>query len=90
MILYEAACIGVPSIVFPQIPNCVPEADWFTEARAVINLGLSGGQDMPAILQGLARLQGDEGQVMSQRLRSIIDGQGLRRAAEAIGSLVGL
>lgn len=90
MIVYEAVAAGVPAVVYPQMDNLVAEASWFAERGAIVNLG-AGGMDAGQVGAAVAALLADraERQAMSRRMRELGDGQGMLRAARAIGALMG-
>jgi spore coat polysaccharide biosynthesis predicted glycosyltransferase SpsG len=90
MIVYEAVAAGVPAVVYPQMENLVAEANWFAARGAVVNLG-AGGMDARPLAGAVAALLTDRGerQAMSRRMNEIGDGQGMLRAARAIGTLLG-
>ncbi|WP_022699999.1 hypothetical protein [Oceanicaulis alexandrii] len=90
MVVYEALAAGVPSIVFPQLENLIPEIDWFTERGALINLGFENGDDIPALSEQLEALLGDPSKAvaLSAKGPELIDGLGMARAAEAITQLL--
>jgi spore coat polysaccharide biosynthesis predicted glycosyltransferase SpsG len=46
MIMCEALAVGAPAIVFPQVPNLIPEATWFAARGAIRDLGFDRGMDM--------------------------------------------
>ena len=90
MVVYEALAAGVPSIVFPQLENLIPEIDWFADRGALINLGFENGDDIPALSEQLTALLGDPSKAaaLSQKGPELIDGLGMARAAEAISQLL--
>ncbi|MBL4616025.1 MAG: hypothetical protein JKY27_14295 [Magnetovibrio sp.] len=90
MIVYEALSMGVPTIVFPQVENLPPEAQWFESQGAIINLGFNGGMDMGMVKDELSKLinNHDLMQSLSKVSRKIIDGHGMARAVEAIRTLI--
>lgn len=90
MVVYEALAAGVPSIVFPQLENLIPEIDWFAERGALINLGFENGDDIPAVSEQLKALLGDppKAAALSQKGPELIDGLGMTRAAEAITQML--
>lgn len=90
MVVYEALAAGVPSIVFPQLENLIPEIDWFAERGALINLGFEGGDDITALSEQLKSLLADPSKAaaLSQKGPELIDGLGMTRAAEAINQML--
>lgn len=90
MILYEALATGIPAVVFPQIPNLIPEAEWLGSRGYIENLGFEGGFDQALVKDRVEALLADpEGcAAMSNRQRELIDGRGIERAAQAIRTLV--
>jgi spore coat polysaccharide biosynthesis predicted glycosyltransferase SpsG len=90
MIMCEALAVGVPAIVFPQIPNLVPETTWYAERSAIRDLGFDGGMDMALVeteVKALLRDRAEAG-AQSARARAIVDGRGLERAAHAVETLL--
>jgi UDP-2,4-diacetamido-2,4,6-trideoxy-beta-L-altropyranose hydrolase len=90
MIVYEALAVGAPTVVFPQIGNLVPEAEWFAAKTCVRNLGFDGGMDMTKVIREVDAVLRDHSlaQMLSERARSIVDGRGMQRAAAAIADLL--
>lgn len=90
MIVYEALAIGVPAIVFPQIENLIPEAQWFAEKGCIVNLGYEGGLNNGRVSEAVSRLlsSSSERLVMSSSQRATIDGYGMVRAAQAIDGVL--
>ncbi|WP_421859641.1 hypothetical protein [Oceanicaulis sp.] len=90
MVVYEALAAGVPSIVFPQLENLIPEIDWLAERGALINLGFENGDGIPALSEHLKDLLDDPSKAaaLSQKGPELIDGLGMTRAAEAITQLL--
>ena len=90
MVLYEAMAVGVPAVVFPQMPNLPPEADWFAARGAVRTLGDEGGMDEARLAAEVTALLGDEAaaRAQSRAARALVDGRGLARAALALGTLL--
>jgi len=91
MIVYEALAVGVPTVVFPQIGNLVPEANWFAAMGCVRNLGFDGGMDMTKVTLEVDAVLHDHSlaRMLSDRARSIVDGRGMERAAAAMADLLG-
>ena len=90
MVVYEALAAGVPSIVFPQLENLIPEIDWFAERGALINLGFENGDDITAVSEQLKSLLADPAKAaaLSAKGPELIDGLGMTRAAEAINQML--
>ena len=90
MIVYEALAVGVPAIVFPQIENLIPEAQWFAERGCIVNLGYEGGSNIDLVSEMMGRLlaSSSERLAMSSSQRAIIDGRGMLRAAQAIDGIL--
>jgi spore coat polysaccharide biosynthesis predicted glycosyltransferase SpsG len=89
MIVYEALAVGVPAIVFPQIPNLVAEAHWFAAHGAIIDLGIHGGHDADKLGTAIAHLrQPGQAATLSAAAQAIIDGAGLARVAAAVDSVL--
>ena len=90
MIVYETLAMGVPAVVFPQIPNLVPEAEWFSAQGAIVDLNYDGGMDPLAVEKAVGHLLSnrESALTMSAKQREILDGRGMERAAAAIDSLL--
>lgn len=90
MVVYEALAVGVPVVVFPQVPNLIPEARWFAEHGIVRDLGYDGGMEMERVAREVGRLHhdGDAARSMAKLARSTVDGNGLARAADAIRAVL--
>jgi spore coat polysaccharide biosynthesis predicted glycosyltransferase SpsG len=90
MIVYEALAVGVPAIVFPQVPNATLEAAWFAARGAVRDLGFHGGMDMARVETEVRTLLGDRAEAVAQssRARTMVDGRGVERAAQAVEILL--
>lgn len=90
MITSEALAVGAPAIVFPQVPNLIPEAAWLAARGAIRDLGFDGGMDMARVGTEVGALQRDraEARAQSARARALIDGRGLERAAQAVETLL--
>jgi spore coat polysaccharide biosynthesis predicted glycosyltransferase SpsG len=90
MIVYEALAVGVPTVVFPQIPNLAPEAAWFAAQGCIHNLGPENGMKAEVVSGAVTRLLKDRALAkdMASRGRQIIDGQGMIRVATAITELL--
>jgi len=90
MVVYEALAVGVPTVVFPQVSNLPPEAEWFFEHGYLINLGFTGGMETKTLEESVKELLFDEKQAvqMSRNQRKTIDGLGMIRAAQAIANKI--
>lgn len=90
MVVYEALAAGVPSIVFPQLENLIPEIKYFAEEGAVIDLGFETGDDITALSEQLKALlaDADKAAALSAKGPQLIDGLGMARAAEAISQML--
>jgi spore coat polysaccharide biosynthesis predicted glycosyltransferase SpsG len=90
MIVYEALAVGVPAVVYPQIPNLLPEARWLAGRGCIHDLGAGGGFDAAAVRGAVNTLLGDRAAAagMSRRQRRLIDGGGAGRMAAALLALV--
>lgn len=90
MIVYEALAVGVPAVVFPQLPNLIPEADWLGERGCIEDLGYDGGFQARTLRERVSHLLADPAarDAMSHRQRDLIDGRGTERAAAAIEALI--
>jgi len=86
MVVYECLAVGVPTVVFPQIENLVPEARWLAKRGLVRDLGFSGGfrvDGMIDIVDGLLS-ERQAARELSRSARALIDGRGIERAAAVI------
>lgn len=90
MIAYEALAVGVPAIVFPQIENLIPEAQWFAQRGCIVDLGYEGGMNSSLVSEAVGRLLSSSSVrlVMSLSQRATIDGHGMVRAAQAIDGVL--
>ena len=90
MIVYEALAIGVPAIVFPQIENLIPEAQWLARHGCIIDLGYDGGTNADLVAAAVSRLLSSPSErlAMSSAQRATIDGRGMARASQAIDELL--
>ena len=90
MTVYECLAVGVPTVVFPQLPNLVQEAAWFSQRDCIENLGFDAGMEPTTVSAAVARLLTDQALAkhMSVRARSMIDGRGAFRVAESITQLL--
>ena len=89
MVLYEAVSVGVPVVVYPQIPDLTGEAAWFAERGACIDLGLAQGTpDAAAQAVQSLLIKPETARAMSVRQRALLDGQGIARAATLITHLM--
>lgn len=90
MVAYESLALGVPAVLFPQVESVVAEARWFAAQGCAIDLGFEGGLDAAAVRAAVGRLLADPrgAAEMSRRGRSIVDGQGLARAAAAVSGFL--
>jgi spore coat polysaccharide biosynthesis predicted glycosyltransferase SpsG len=90
MIVYEAAAAGVPALVFPQLADMVPETAWFAARGAIAEVAAADGMDADRLERAVTALLDDRArrQAMSLRQRALVDGQGMLRAARALGQLL--
>lgn len=90
MVVYEALATGTPAVVFPQVPNLIPEAAWFAAHGAIVDLKYDGGMDAAAVERAVGELleNPSAARTMSEKQRAIVDGRGMERAAAAIDSLL--
>ncbi len=90
MIVYEALTVGAPAIVFPQIENLVPEAQWFAKKGCIVDLGYAGGTNSGLVSHAVSRLLSSPSKriAMSSIQRATIDGRGMLRASKAIDGLL--
>jgi spore coat polysaccharide biosynthesis predicted glycosyltransferase SpsG len=86
MIVYEALAVGVPAVVYPQLPNLCPEARWLAARGCLVDLGAGGGFDAGAIRAAVMALVADRGAsaAMSRCQRRLIDGRGVERMAASL------
>ncbi|MGE6630430.1 PseG/SpsG family protein [Bacillus sp. NPDC077027] len=79
--LYEAICIGVPSIVLSQVEHQTETAAMFAKKGACLHLGLGANVDEKDILQAVEKLSNSYFLRKSIHLngRTLIDGKGLER-----------
>jgi spore coat polysaccharide biosynthesis predicted glycosyltransferase SpsG len=92
MIVYESLAVGVPAVVFPQIENLIPEANWFSQRGCITNLGFNNGMNISNVEQSVLGLLESQSKrmVMSAIQRSTIDGQGMYRAATEVSKLLAM
>jgi spore coat polysaccharide biosynthesis predicted glycosyltransferase SpsG len=86
MVVYECLAVGVPTLVFPQIDNLVPEAQWLARRGLIRDLGFSGGFQLDGVIDAVVDLMSKR-QVrheLSRGARGLIDGRGVERAAGVI------
>ncbi len=90
MIMCEALAVGVPAIVFPQVPNLITETAWLAARGAVRDLSFDRGMDMALVEAEVEALLLDRAEAAAQsaRARAIVDGRGLERAAHAVETLL--
>jgi spore coat polysaccharide biosynthesis predicted glycosyltransferase SpsG len=90
MVVYEAVAVGVPTVVFPQMANMIPEIAWLARAGCVADLGANGGHDAARVRDAVTRLLAsrDERIAMSAAQHLVTDGRGVHKAAQAIGALL--
>ncbi|WP_458109932.1 PseG/SpsG family protein [Bacillus zhangzhouensis] len=81
MTLYEAVCIGVPSIVLSQVDHQAVTASNFAQKGACLHLGLGDHVEETDILHAARRLSGSYFLRRSIHLngRTLIDGKGTER-----------
>ncbi|MFS0654010.1 PseG/SpsG family protein [Bacillus sp. 179-C3.3 HS] len=81
MTLYEAVCIGVPSIVLTQVAHQAVTASGFAQKGACLHLGLGDHVDEKDMLLAVQRLSGSYFLRRSIHLngRTLIDGKGTER-----------
>lgn len=84
MIVYEALAAGLPVIVFPQEKNLPPEAQFFGEHGAIVDLGYEGGMDMALVGDEIKKMMisREKRLTLSDTARKLIDGKGMQRAVE--------
>lgn len=90
MIVYEALSVGVPTIIYPQEDNLIPEALWFGENELLINLGQEGAQSKDELLECLTNIfdDGDLRKKLSNNASQHIDAQGMKRVATLIDDFI--
>ena len=82
--LHEAMAVGTPAFVINQVAHQSEKADRAEKQGAAMNLGMAESWNenrLPEILQSSPDILGK----MSQAGKSLIDGKGLHRVADAIG-----
>ena len=85
--LHEAMAVGTPAFVINQVTHQVPKSQRAEEQGAAINLGMNdfwNENRLPEILKFNAKALAK----MSQAGKSLIDGKGLKRIADAIEDLI--
>jgi spore coat polysaccharide biosynthesis predicted glycosyltransferase SpsG len=90
MIVFEALAVGVPTVVYPQMENMIPEAKWFAERGCLVDLGHEGGMNCGLVEETVGLLLSSSSKCLTMSLaqRAIIDGRGMVRAAKAISDLL--
>ena len=81
--LHEAMAVGTPAFVINQVSHQVEKADRAEKQGAAMNLGMAESWDknrLPVILESSPDIL----KKMSQAGKSLIDGKGLKRVADAI------
>jgi UDP-2,4-diacetamido-2,4,6-trideoxy-beta-L-altropyranose hydrolase len=83
---YEAAACGLPALLVALVPHQVQVADAFAATGAARALGALEGLDFAAVAGELAALagDGDTRAAMTAAARATVDGQGVRRVADAL------
>jgi spore coat polysaccharide biosynthesis predicted glycosyltransferase SpsG len=86
MVVYECLAIGVPTVVFPQIDNLVPEARWLADRGSICDLGFHGGFRLDGVIGEVEHVLShrDLCSDLSRAARALIDGHGVERAAGVI------
>jgi spore coat polysaccharide biosynthesis predicted glycosyltransferase SpsG len=86
MAVYEALAVGIPLIAFPQMENLKPEMAWFAARDCLTDLGYDGGMDMTSVTAALIEMLDGPAiaATRSRKGRTLIDGRGMRRAAQAL------
>ena len=85
--LHEAMAVGTPAFVINQVTHQIPKSQRAEKQGAAINLGMNdfwNENRLPEILKFSAKTLGK----MSQAGKSLIDGKGLKRIADAIEGLI--
>ncbi|RMH59817.1 MAG: hypothetical protein D6679_00675 [Candidatus Hydrogenedentota bacterium] len=88
--LCEAAFLGVPAVVLSQSDVQARNVTPFRQAGAVIDLGVGTRENvrkLPGILKELADKERREG--MAEKIRELVDGEGLDRIVTEIRELIG-
>ncbi|MBD3859038.1 spore coat protein [Bacillus sp. 28A-2] len=90
MTLYEAVCIGVPSIVLSQVDHQAVTASHFAQKGACLHLGLGDQVGEKEILRAARRLSGSYFLRRSIHLngRTLIDGKGTERVKNILIQLM--
>ena len=86
--LYEACALGVPAVAIPVVRSQEPTVAAFASKGAALGLA-SAGAPAQDIARQAARLLRDTAlrRQVSRRARTLVDGRGAKRVAEAIGAL---
>ena len=85
--LHEAMAVGTPAFVINQVTHQVPKSQRAEKQGAAINLGMNdlwNENRLPEILKFNPKTLAK----MSQVGKSLIDGKGLKRIADAIEELI--
>ena len=85
--LHEAMAVGTPAFVINQVAHQIPKSQRAEKQGAAINLGMKDFWDenrLPEVLKFNAKTLAE----MSQAGKSLIDGKGLKRIADAIEGLI--
>jgi spore coat polysaccharide biosynthesis predicted glycosyltransferase SpsG len=88
--LYEAAFLGLPSIVIAQNPAQLRNLPPFDSRNAIINLGLAANNPYPNLLSAIRRLADSAiRRSMSEALEKHVDGRGIQRLGTAVREVLG-
>ena len=85
--LHEAMAVGTPAFVINQVAHQIPKSQRAEKQGAAINLGMKDFWDenrLPEVLKFNAKTLAE----MSRAGKSLIDGKGLKRIADAIEGLI--
>lgn len=86
-VMFESAACGTPAVVVCSYAHQLPQAQWFAEHGAVVNLGyFPSGFERDLATQTLHSLAGDVSRRarMSVAAKAIVDGRGLERFVHLI------
>lgn len=92
-VMFESAACGTPALLACSYEHQVPQAEWFSERGTALNLGyFSADIDRVRITHAIEMLASDRlrRQKMSDAGRATVDGRGLERFVEIVGSVLPL
>lgn len=91
LVKYEAAALGVPSLLLALVPHQEPLARSFAESGAALFCGQSEDLAPEDLARAIDLLAGDPGQrrALSEKGRELVDGRGLTRLGALLLEQVG-